>query len=127
MPFLRQGIVPRAYQLAISKSALKNGNTLVVLPTGLGKTLIAFLIMEEKLKAGRVLFLAPTKPLVRQHYRTFLETADFPEEEAAIVTGEVSPKKRVELWKRKACFSTPQTLQNDLLSHRTDARGPLHN
>ena len=123
--FLRQGIVPRAYQLAIARSALKNGNTLVVLPTGLGKTLIAFLIMEEKLKAGRVFFLAPTKPLVRQHYRTFLETADFPEEEAALVTGEVSPKKRVDLWKRKACFSTPQTLQNDLLAHRTDASASL--
>jgi len=119
--FLREGTVPRAYQSAISASALAQGNTLVVLPTGLGKTLVAFLVMEGKLQSGRAVFLAPTKPLVRQHHRTFLEMTNFPEEDAALITGEISPKKRTEMWKRKVCFSTPQTLQNDLKKGRANA------
>ena len=123
--FLKEHVSPRAYQLAITQSALRHGNTLVVLPTGLGKTLIAFLVMQEKLPQGRVFFLAPTKPLVQQHYRTFLETTNFPAASAAIITGEVPPKKRAEMWKSQACFSTPQTLQNDLLAHRTDAASSL--
>ena len=123
--FLKEGIIPRAYQSAIANSALKNGNTLVVLPTGLGKTLIAFLIIQEKVKAGRIFFLAPTKPLVQQHHRTFLEMTSFPEGDTALITGEISPKKRGECWKKKVCFSTPQTLQNDLLSHRINASAAL--
>jgi len=120
-PFLREGIAPREYQSAIAASALARGNTLVVLPTGLGKTLVAFLVMEERLKTGRVVFLAPTKPLVRQHHRTFLEMTGFPEGETALITGEIPPKGREAMWKRKACFSTPQTLQNDLKKGRADA------
>jgi len=116
--FLREGIAPRAYQSSIAASALARGNTLVVLPTGMGKTLVAFLAMEGCIGKGRVAFLAPTKPLVAQHHRTFLEMCDFPEGETAIVTGEIQPKKREELWKRRACFSTPQTLQNDLKKGR---------
>jgi len=118
--FLREGIVPRAYQSSIAASALARGSTLVVLPTGLGKTLVAFLVMEGMLQKGRVVFLAPTKPLVRQHHRTFLEMTNFPEEGTALITGEIAPKKREEMWRRKACFSTPQTLQNDLKKGRAD-------
>ena len=122
IPFLRDGIIPRVYQSSIASSALAHGNTLVVLPTGLGKTLVAFLVMEGKLQTGRVVFLAPTKPLVRQHHKTFLEMTNFPEEETALITGEIPPKNREEMWKRKACFSTPQTLQNDLKKGRADAK-----
>ncbi len=118
--FLKPGIVPRAYQLAIASSAAKNGNTLVVLPTGMGKTLVAFLVIEQKIGNGRVLFLAPTKPLVQQHYRTFLEMTRFGEEDCSLITGEVTPKKRQELWKRRMCFSTPQSFQNDIKAGRTD-------
>ena len=120
-PFLKQGIIPRAYQSAIAESALSKGNTLVVLPTGLGKTLVAFLVIEKKMREGRVAFLAPTKPLVQQHHRTFLEMTNVPEGETSLITGEVSPKKRAELWKRRVCFSTPQSLQNDIKAGRTDA------
>lgn len=121
MAFLREGIVPRSYQLSIAASALERGNTLAVLPTGLGKTLIAFLVMEKRLASGRTVFLAPTKPLVRQHYLTFLSLTHFPEGDAALITGEVSPAKRKELWGKAACFSTPQSFQNDIKAGRTDA------
>ena len=123
--FLKPGIIPRQYQLAIAASAVKNGNTLVVLPTGMGKTLVAFLAIEKKIGSGRVFFLAPTKPLVAQHYKTFLEMTLFPEADCALITGEVPPKKRAELWQRKICFSTPQSLQNDIKAGRTDAKCSL--
>ena len=116
--FLKEGILPRAYQSAIASSALAKGNTLVVLPTGMGKTLVAFLAMESMVKRGRVFFLAPTKPLVRQHYNTLLAMTNFPEGEAALITGEVPPKKREGLWERRICFSTPQSLQNDIKAGR---------
>ena len=120
MQFLKEGIVPRAYQLAIASSALSKGNTLVVLPTGMGKTLVAFLVIEKKVESGQVYFLAPTKPLVQQHYKTFLSMTSFPEEEVALITGEVSPKKRQELWGKRVCFSTPQSLQNDIKAGRAN-------
>jgi len=116
--FLREGIVPREYQSAIAQSALANGSTLVVLPTGMGKTLVAFLVIERMVEKGRVAFLAPTKPLVRQHHKTFLEMAYFEPSHTAMITGEISPKNREELWQRRVCFSTPQTLQNDIKKGR---------
>ncbi len=116
--FLKEGIIPRSYQSAIASSALSKGNTLVVLPTGMGKTLVAFLVMEQKLAEGRVCFLAPTKPLVQQHCRTFLSMANFPEDGVALITGEVSPKNRALLWERRVCFSTPQSFQNDMKAGR---------
>jgi Fanconi anemia group M protein len=67
--YLRSDIIEkREYQIKIANSAIKE-NTLVVLPTGMGKTIIALLIIAEKLKEenNKILFLAPTKPLVMQH------------------------------------------------------------
>lgn len=122
---LQLRILPRAYQLAIAQSCLRSGNTLVVLPTGLGKTLIAFLVMQERVPKGRVFFLAPTKPLVRQHQQVFLSQTSVPEEETALITGEVPPAQRTSLWRKKICFSTPQTLQNDIRAGRTDASSSL--
>ncbi|MCX8197810.1 MAG: helicase-related protein [Candidatus Micrarchaeota archaeon] len=121
MGILRKEIVPRSYQLAIAQSALQKGNTLVVLPTGMGKTLIAFLVVAERIGLGRVVFLAPTKPLVQQHHKSFLEAADFPPEDAALITGEIAPKKRQGLWQKRICFSTPQSFKNDILAGRADA------
>jgi len=66
-------LTPREYQQRIFDTA-KDNNTLVVLPTGLGKTLIALLLAIERLKqfpTSKILFLAPTKPLVEQHYESF--------------------------------------------------------
>ena len=82
----------RQYQLNIAKSAVKS-STQVVLPTGLGKTIIALLVIAEKLKKknNKILFLAPTKPLVNQHaqfLRNFLTTKD----SISVFTGEISPK-----------------------------------
>lgn len=103
---------PREYQQNILASIEKNGNTLVVLPTGLGKTLIALGLME-KLK-GKCLFLTPTKPLARQHYHTIFEILGEKEENIALVTGESPPKKRKEMYGKRLLSSTPQTIRNDI-------------
>jgi hypothetical protein len=58
----------RDYQYDIASTALLH-NTLVVLPTGLGKTLIAAVVMFNFYRwfpNGKILFLAPTRPLVEQ-------------------------------------------------------------
>ncbi len=64
----KESVEKREYQINIAKSALKE-NSLVVLPTGLGKTIIALILIAEQLKKNnkKILFLAPTKPLVLQH------------------------------------------------------------
>jgi ATP-dependent DNA helicase MPH1 len=58
----------RDYQHAICQSALFS-NTLVCLPTGLGKTFIAAVVMFNFFRwfpKSKIVFLAPTKPLVNQ-------------------------------------------------------------
>ncbi len=65
----------RDYQVSIARKTLA-GNTLVVLPTGLGKTAIAVLATAFHLERdmwGRVLVVAPTRPLVEQLRKSFLE------------------------------------------------------
>ncbi len=107
-------LIPRAYQLAIHNSILENGNTLVVLPTGLGKTLIALLLIKELSKKGRCLFLTPTKPLARQHFTTIIDVLGFSESDVSLMTGELPQKKRKEEYGKKVIVGTPQTIRNDL-------------
>lgn len=67
------GVQPREYQQKIAEAASLS-NTLVVLPTGLGKTMIAMLVAKARLKKipkGKVVMLAPTKPLALQHQEAF--------------------------------------------------------
>lgn len=115
-------IEKRLYQRRIADSCLKR-STLVVLPTGMGKTVIALLVIAEVLKSkgGKVLFLAPTKPLVEQH-KSFLEEFLL-NTSITLFTGEVSPKKRLKLWdEHQVIVSTPQVIQNDLISGKIDLK-----
>ncbi|HEC94434.1 MAG TPA: DEAD/DEAH box helicase, partial [Thermoplasmatales archaeon] len=112
----------REYQVSIARVAAEK-STLVVLPTGLGKTVIALLVIAEKLKEkkGKILFLAPTKPLVLQHTSFLREHLVLSEEEIIFFTGEVSPKKRAEFWEKGTIIvSTPQVVENDIISRRID-------
>jgi ERCC4-related helicase len=98
----------------------------VVLPTGLGKTLIAILVASELLKkypGSKVMVLAPTRPLVIQHYKAFKEAIDLPDESIVALTGTVDPGDREVLWlKARAVFATPQTVYNDVSHGRVSLR-----
>lgn len=110
----------RHYQMAIADSAMKM-STLVVLPTGLGKTIIAALVVAETLrtKRGKVLFMAPTKPLVEQHARFIRDHIIC--ESPAIFTGEIAPAKRREMWESNQIIAaTPQVISNDIVSGQID-------
>jgi len=112
---------PRLYQQTILNSATTK-NTLVVLPTGMGKTNIFLMLAAHRLKLypnSKVLFIGPTKPLIDQYLQVFKKHFEIEEDKMTIFTGHVKPEKREELWKTaKIIFSTPQGLENDTISGR---------
>ena len=116
MDFL-QGISPREYQQKIFETCI-NKNCLVVLPTGLGKTLIALMLSIERMKkypGEKVVFLAPTKPLAEQHMTYF--TKHLPElfADMQLFTGLVKAEQRKKIWRTSdIIFSTPQCVANDV-------------
>ncbi|MEM4259182.1 MAG: DEAD/DEAH box helicase [Candidatus Pacearchaeota archaeon] len=113
-------ISPREYQKAIFETA-KEKNTLVVLPTGIGKTLIALMLAVERKKnypLSKIVFLAPTRPLVEQHIEYFKKHLPELFAELHLFTGQVPAEKRKELWQTaEIIFSTPQCVANDLENH----------
>ena len=115
------GIELREYQSTIAKSALLS-NTLVVLPTGLGKTIVALLVAAERLSrfpGGKVVVLAPTKPLVLQHARFFKEHLAGDDISPATLTGESPPDlRRVDFRESRLVFATPEVIRNDVLERR---------
>ncbi|MDM7940422.1 MAG: DEAD/DEAH box helicase [Methanothrix sp.] len=119
-PLLKaQTVEKRLFQLDLAANALK-ASSLIVVPTGLGKTVIALLVLLARLDLGKVLFLAPTKPLVEQH-ASFLRRALRDGSMVVLLTGESPPNTRAESWKNaRIVVSTPQVIENDLLSRRVD-------
>ncbi len=121
-PLLKPGCVEkRLFQLDLAATALK-ASSLIVVPTGLGKTVIALMVLLARMDKGKILFLAPTKPLVEQH-ATFLARVLKDESVVMMMTGETPPEKRAELWRKaRIVTSTPQVIENDLLSRRIDLK-----
>jgi len=121
MKYLRRDLIePRVYQEVIYAKC-KEQNCLVVLPTGLGKTLIAMLIADYRLSryGGKVLMLAPTKPLAVQHAASFKKLFNLPPERINVLTGELSPDKRSKVWEESVIITaTPQTVENDIITGR---------
>jgi len=117
-PLIKKGVLQiRDYQVEIAKKALEK-NTLVVIPTGMGKTNIAMLVVAERLNKidGKILFLAPTKPLVEQHKKTFEKLSELADLE--VITGTIKPELREKHYKRaRIVFATPQTIENDVKNH----------
>ena len=116
MEFLKN-IQPREYQKEIFKTC-KEKNCLVVLPTGLGKTLIALMLTIHRMKihpGEKTLFLAPTKPLAEQHLKYFKKNLPELFGEMQLFTGSVNSEKRKKIWQTAdIIFSTPQCIANDL-------------
>ena len=108
---------PRDYQSSIVETA-KDHNTLVVLPTGLGKTLIALLLSIHRFQqhpTEKILFLAPTRPLVEQHFNSFKEQLPELYADCQLFTGATPAPQRKKIWQTaEIIFSTPQCIANDL-------------
>jgi len=116
MKFL-EGITPREYQQKIFETCVKK-NCLVVLPTGLGKTLIALMLTIDRMQkfpGQKVVILAPTKPLVEQHLKSFKKHLPELFADIQIFTGAINAAKRKEIWRTAdIIFSTPQCVTNDV-------------
>ena len=141
----------RVYQYNIVSRALFE-NTLVSLPTGLGKTFIAAVVMCVPLSLeplsfspsradlvaahrarrlnfyrwyprGKVLFLAPTRPLVTQQIKACHYIAGIPQNDCIELTGGTPAKLRSVGWlTKRVIYSTPQTVERDLAKGRLDPR-----
>ena len=116
MEFLKN-ISPREYQQKIFETC-REKNCLVVLPTGLGKTLIALMLTVERMRAfpeQKTVFLAPTKPLAEQHMAYFKKHLPELFADIQLFTGTVNAEKRKKIWgTADIIFSTPQCVSNDL-------------
>ncbi|EDW10587.1 uncharacterized protein Dmoj_GI18468 [Drosophila mojavensis] len=108
----------RSYQHSIVQAALYR-NTLVVLPTGLGKTFIAAVVMYNLHRwypESKLIFMAPTRPLVAQQIAACQKIMPFCPEDTVELTGRLPRAKRAELWATKRVFfATPQVVQSDML------------
>ncbi|XP_077233980.1 dicer-like 3 [Tasmannia lanceolata] len=82
-----KGFNPRRYQIEVFKVALRR-NTIAVLETGSGKTMIAVMLMKEIGNVMRnngdnrlIIFMAPTVNLVNQQFEVIKRHTDFKVEE----------------------------------------------
>lgn len=109
----------RDYQFDIVQKALFE-NIICAIPTGLGKTFIASTIMlnffnwtTNKMK---IIFMAPTKPLVAQQIKAFIQITGISMNYTDILLDK-SKKNRNLIWENKRIlFTTPQVVENDLKS-----------
>ena len=110
----------RLYQELIAATASQK-NTICILPTGLGKTYIAILVAAfrlEKFPESKILMLAPTRPLVNQHMKTFQKYIIGKEDDFVSLTGRIhASDRKVFYQKGKLFFATPQLIRNDIESN----------
>ena len=106
----------RAYQLIASKIAITS-STLIVLPTGTGKTAIEFFVIAEILRSSDklVIMIAPTIPLVNQHLKDAKKMLALPNDSINALTGKTIPSKRENYYNdSRLIIATPQVIRNDL-------------
>lgn len=113
----------RIYQQVLAANTLKNGNTMIVAPTALGKTLVAVLVAADRLEkicGSKVLILAPSKPLAIQHEENFCY---FLNVKCTSITGAIKVDDRKKRWDESQIIcATPQTVESDLLNGRYDLK-----
>jgi len=109
----KNSVEKRDYQINLASQAI-NENCIVVLPTGLGKTTIALHVISEYLlkQSGTILFLAPTRVLVNQHFDFLKKNLTF--DDIVLITGEDSVEKRTDLWNSRIICATPEVARNDM-------------
>ena len=121
-PFLNDGVEARAYQIRSLRSALTS-SSLMVMPTGFGKTAVEWMAMAEFLlkNEGKILLIAPTTGLVEQQERMAKEMIKLDNNEISRYTGEIAPKNRPAIWRSsKIIMATSQVIRNDAQSGTID-------
>lgn len=109
---MQMNILRVSYQIAFFSSRQ------VVLPTGLGKTFIASVVMYNIFRwypKGKIIFMAPTRPLVAQQIDACYQVMGFPKDETVELTGRQTKKIRATAWATKRVFyCTPQVVWSDM-------------
>ena len=114
-----RSIESRAYQKNIAESAFDK-NALVILPIALGKTIIAIMLTARTLytyRRKRTMVVAPTRPLVLQHMKSFFSVLKLSQDKIAEITGKTPPLQRTAIWNNRdirLVFATPEVVRNDL-------------
>ena len=118
-PRLRDGVEARAYQLVAAKQAI-SGSTLLVMPTGLGKTAVQWMAMAEAIEGpGKIVLVAPTTGLVAQQAKMAKQFLNIDSELIVTLTGQDRPVKREAIWKdAKIVMATPHVIRNDARNGR---------
>ena len=121
-PFLHDGVEARAYQIRSLERCL-SASTLMVMPTGFGKTAVEWMVMAEYLRKGaeKIILIAPTTGLVDQQRSMAQQYLNLPNEQIIAYTGETAPAKRKTLWEQaRILMATPQVIRNDAQSGTID-------
>lgn len=118
----------RSYQVELFNAAIQE-NTLICLPTGLGKTVVSACVTAKRLydTIGKSLIVAPSKPLVNQHVETYQEFLTIPDGDIVSYTGDTRPSNRPDLWDgARVVIATPQVIKNDLINGRISFNNTSH-
>ena len=119
-------IEARAFQTKLAESVISGGNSIVVAPTALGKTIIAVIVIADRLEKEpkkKILLLAPTKPLCEQHLKTIEKLMEIPKEDIVLLTGSTPVPKRTKEWENATVvIATPQTIENDVRNGKIDLK-----
>ena len=121
LPMIKPGVLEwRQYQQEVAEISADQ-NTLVILPTGLGKTAIALLVIANSLSKdpkARALVLAPTRVLVHQHFSFLSQYLELTKDEIGVLTGEDPNELRDEVWTKRVVCATPQVTVSDMQKKR---------
>ncbi|MBI4043693.1 MAG: DEAD/DEAH box helicase [Candidatus Diapherotrites archaeon] len=120
-PLLKENTLEsRVYQEVLVARVLEKGNSLVVAPTALGKTVVGVLLAAHVLMqrpSEKVVFLSPTKPLAVQHQKSLQSFLNIENARVNCLTGTISPEERKLVWQESTVISaTPQTIENDIIN-----------
>ena len=121
-PLLKDGVEARGYQLR-SLERILSFSSLMVMPTGFGKTAVEWMAMAEYLRIGaqKIVLIAPTTGLVDQQMTMAKERLNLPEERIIAYTGDTAPDKRQALWESATVvMATPQVIRNDAMNGLID-------
>ena len=121
-PFLNDGVNARAYQMMALRNALA-ASTLMVMPTGFGKTAVEWMAMAEALRLnnGKILLIAPTTGLVEQQQRMAREMLNLEPHLIQTYTGDIAPAKRPPVWNdARIVMATSQVIRNDAMNELID-------